>query len=128
METSVDTTPRESTSLAPTRKPVRPRTREIRKMRYRVELLCEGLDGMLIGELRGGDDFNLSSGMSLTRKADYAAGVRWRLHKRHPALSEFARLVQEACLVGRRTGGWAKRQVVAAEKELARLSALGRVE
>lgn len=107
----------------PARKPVRARTREVRKMRTRVELLCEALDAMIVGELRGGDDFNLSRG-SLKRRADYASGVRWRLHERHPPLSELARLVQEACKVGHRTGGWAKRQVVAAEKELARVSAV----
>ena len=111
------------------RKPVRARTREVRKMRHRVEMICEGLDGLLGGELRGGDDFNLSSGISLKRKREYAVHVRWRLEKRHPTLSELARLVVEACDVGHRTGGWAKRKVAAAEKELARVSALmdGRV-
>lgn len=95
----------------------RPRTLEIRKLRARIERLCEDLDTWLVGDLRGCDDFHLSRG-AVKRRGPYAKSVWYRLEKSHPKASEAARLVAEACGVANRTGGYAKRRIVEARTAL----------
>lgn len=75
---------------------------------------------MLDDDVRRGDDWRLQWGASWRRR-EFARAVWLRLERSHPALAEAARLVSVACEMDGRIGGYAKRQVKAAEDAIGRL-------